>query len=58
MIDIAPVAALLIPLKVQTAVVVPFIPILIELPVEVLPIVFPEIVKFPPALATLAVLIP
>ena len=44
-IDIMPVAALLIPVKVQTpVVVVPLIPMLIEFDVLVLPIVFVEIV--------------
>ena len=43
--EIIPVAALLIPLKVHTpVVVVPLIPMVIELAVFVLPIVFDEIV--------------
>ena len=44
-----PVAELLMPLKVQTAVVVPYIPIAIELLTVVLPIKFPEMVKLPVA---------
>ena len=43
--DMIPVAALLIPVKVHTpVVVVPLIPIVIEFDVLVLPIVFVEIV--------------
>ena len=43
--DMIPVAALLIPLKVHTpVVVVPLIPMVTELDVLVLPIVFEEIV--------------
>ena len=44
--EIVPVAALLIPVNVQTpVVVVPLRPMAIELAVVVLPIVFPEMVK-------------
>ena len=44
-IELVPVAALLIPVKVQTpVVVVPLIPAVIELAVDVLPIVLPDIV--------------
>ena len=43
-IDIVPVADCVIPLNVQAAVVVPFVPTVIEFDVEVLPIVLPDIV--------------
>lgn len=45
---IIPVAALLIPVNVQTpVVVVPSVPMVMELEVVVLPIVFDEMVKLP-----------
>ncbi len=48
--DVVPVEVLVMPLNVQTPVVViPLVPIVIELGIVVLPIVFPEIVKFPAA---------